>query len=168
MIAAGEFLEQGDIVSAFVPVDMQTGANNGTWINLANYNRVVCVLFKGIGTAGQDPVFTMKQAKTVAGGSSKDLTFTRVRSKVGATAVNAIANWTLTTQAAAATATVTDAAGEAILAVEFRAADLDVQNGFSFVQMSIPDTGGNAQLGAAFYLLIGARYAGATMPTAIA
>ena len=39
-----EFLEVADIIPAFVPVDMQTGANNGQWVNMKNIARLACVL----------------------------------------------------------------------------------------------------------------------------
>ena len=55
-----KLLEMVDIVSAFVPVDMQTGANDGDWVNMALYDKVLAVLFKGIGTANDDPVFKLQ------------------------------------------------------------------------------------------------------------
>lgn len=161
------FFQEANIVSAFVPVDMQTAANEGDWVSLANYGRCVAVLFKGAGTAGQDPVFTLEQATSAAGGSSKALTFTRIYSKVGTQ--TGIAAWTRTTQAAAGTYTdAASAEAEAIIAVEVNAADLDVDNGFDFIRLTIPDVGGAAQLGCAFYLMLDPRDAGATMPSAIA
>lgn len=148
-----EFLEIADIVPAFVPVDMQTGVNGSNWVNLALAERVVCVLFKAAGTAGDDPVFTVNQAKDNSGTGSKALTFTKMRSKIGAIATAANQIWTITTQAAAGTWTPTSAASVAVLAVEIRAMDLDINNGFNHVQLTIPDTGSNAQLGCGFYIV---------------
>ena len=147
-----EFLELADIVPAFIPVDMQSGANNGTWVNMALCDRVVCVLFKAVGTAGDDPVFTLKQATDGAGTGAKALTFTRIRTKIGAIATAANQVWTVVTQSASGTYTATSAASAAVIVVEVLAKDLDINNGFTNVQLSIPDIGTNAQLGCAFYI----------------
>lgn len=169
---AGEFMEQATIVPLITPVDMQTGANTGDWFSLQNYERAVIVLYKGIGTAGQDPIFNLQQA-TSNGGTPKNLTFTRIRSKVGVSGgsflLSAVNDFTLHTQAAATSYTDTDSAeAEAMIVVEIKASDLDVQNGYDWIRLDIADVGGNAQLGCAFAILVNARNSQATMPTPIA
>ena len=151
-----EFLEIADIIPAFTPVDLQTGANNGQWVAMKNIGRLLCVLYKGTGTAGDDPVITLKQATSTAGANAKALNFTRARTKIGAIA--ATPQWTVVTQSASNTYTPTSAASPAVIAVEVLQTDLDLNNGFNFVQISIPDTGTNPQLGAAFYIAYGIRY----------
>jgi hypothetical protein len=151
-----EFLEIADIVPAFLPVDMSTTANNGQWVAMKHVSRLLCVLFKGAGTAGDDPVVTLKQATSNSGTSAKALAFTRARTKIGAIA--STAQWTIATQAATNTYTPTSAASPAIMAVEIQQTDLDLANGFNFVQLSIPDVGSNAQLGSAFYITYGIRF----------
>lgn len=151
-----EFLEIADVIPAFVPVDMQTAANNGQWVAMKNISRLVCVLLKAAGTAGDNPVFTLQQATSNAGAGAKALTFTRARTKIGAIA--STPQWTVASQSAANTYTPTSAASQAVIAVEIQANDLDLANGFNFVQLSIPDTGTNPQLGAAFYIAYGIRY----------
>ena len=74
-----EFFEIADVIPAFLPVDMQTGANNGQWVAMKHVGRLVCVLIKGAGTAGDDPIITLKQATSNTGASAKGLTFTRAR-----------------------------------------------------------------------------------------
>lgn len=154
-----EFLEIADIVPAFVPIDMEAGANNGQWINMRYIaGRLVCVLFKAAGTASDDPVFTLKQALTSSGGTPKALNFTRIRTKIGAIASTPL--WTIVTQAAAGTYTPTSAASQALIAVEVGEHMLDINNGYSYVQMSIPDTGSaGAQLGCGFYIAYGLKFA---------
>ena len=151
-----EFLEIADIVPAFVPVDLQSAANNGQWISMKHVTRLVCVLFKGAGTAGDNPVVTLQQATSNAGAGAKALTFTRIRTKIGAIA--STPQWTIATQAASNTYTPTSAASQAMIAVDIQSTDLDLMNGFNFVQLSIPDTGSNPQLGAAFYIAYGLRF----------
>lgn len=160
------FFNNYTLASGFVPVDMQTGANNGDWISLENYGKCIAVLFKAAGTAGDDPVFTLKQAKTNAGGSSKDLKFSTIYSKVGT--LDAVSDFTKTAQTAAASYTdATSAEAQAIIAVEIDAGDLDVDGGFKFVQLSIPDVGTNAQIGCALYILGDCRYPQSTPPAAL-
>lgn len=165
-----KFLESANIQMAIVPVDLQTAANNGDWVGLVNYGRVVCLLVKAIGTNGDDPVFTMKQAVDNAGTSSKALTFTTVWEKVGTQ--TGIATFTKVTQTAAGSYTNTDSAeAQTLMAVEIRAEQLDVANGFAWVQLSIPDVGGNAQLGTAIYIMLDPKFhsdASAGMLSAIA
>ena len=162
---AENLLHMLNIEAAFVPVDMQTAANNGDWVNLSLYDKCLCVLFKAAGTAGDNPIFTLKQASDAAGTGAKALNFTAAYQKI-ATDVTTVAQFTRATQAAASTYTPTSAATQAIIAVEVRASDLDMANGFQFVQLSIPDTGVNAQLGCGFYVLFGSRYQQQIMPDA--
>ena len=159
------FLERNTIVSAFVPVDMQTANNNGDWVSMAKYDRCLVVLFKGIGTDGDDPIFNLQQAKTAAGGTAKDLDFTVIHKKVGSQLTTL--DFSRVTQTAATSHTDTDSAqAEAIMAVEIKADELDTDNGYYFIRLDIANIGGNAQLGWAFYILSGARYAQPTPPDA--
>jgi hypothetical protein len=154
-----KFLEGADIVSAIVPVDLSTANNDGDWVNLKNYGRVLAVLFGAAGTAGQDPVFTLRQAQDNAGTGAKALNFTTIWSKVGT--LTAVAGFTKVTQAAANTYTdLVSAEAQKIIAVEIRAEELDSEGGFTHVQLQIPDVGAAAQLGAAFYIMLDPRHQG--------
>lgn len=153
------FFAGNQIVSAFIPVDMQTAANAGDWVSLKNHNRAVCVLFKAVGTAGDDPVFKLQQAKDNAGGSAKDLNFSVIFKKIGDQTAAGQNKFTRATQTAATSHTdAVSAEAAAIMAVEVDASELDVANGFNHIQLSVADIGANAQLGAAFYLLMEPRY----------
>ncbi len=154
------FLEQADIVAAFVPVDMSAAANDGDWVNLKNFGRCVAVLFGAAGTAGQDPIFKLQQATDSAGAGAKDLLFTTIDAKVGALA--GVAGFTKVTQAAATSYTdPVSAETQKIIAVEIRAEDLDVAGGFTHIQLSVADVGAAAQLGAGFYIMLDPRFSGA-------
>jgi hypothetical protein len=160
-----------DIVPAVRPVDLQTGANDGDWISLKNWEGVLILFHSAIGTNGDDPTLALEQATTVAGGSSKALTkITTIWTKQAATNLLSIAGWTKVSQAVAASYTQTDAAEqEALWAVEVDAQMLDRDNGFDCIRARVADVGGNAQLGAAYYILFGPRF-GATpenLPSAI-
>ena len=159
-------VEKMQICTGFVPVDMQTGANNGDWVSMKNYGRCAIVVFKAAGTAGDDPTVTVKQANDVSGTNAKALNFTRVDSKEGT--LTSIGQFTTTTQAAGNTYTNdTLAEKQAIIVIDIKAEDLDADNDFDCVQVSIADTGTNAQLGCALYLLHEPRYGSGTLASAI-
>lgn len=154
-----KFLEEHQIQMAIVPVDLQTAANNGDWFNLKHFQKVVILLIKAIGTAGQDPIFRLQQATSAAGAGAKDLLFTTIWSKVGTQ--TAIAQFTKTTQAAATSyVDAVSAEAESLIAVEVQAEELDADGGFTHVRLDIADVGGNAQLGAAIYIGCYPRFQG--------
>jgi hypothetical protein len=158
--------EETQLVAAIIPVDLSTAANNGDWVSLKNYDELDIIIFKAAGTAGDDPVITLKQASDVAGTGAKALNFTRVDAKVGVQ--TGIGQFTKNTQAAGNTYTdLVSAEAQGIFVIHVEAQDLDKANGFDCVQVSIPDVGANAQLGCALYVLSEARYAGQFPPSAI-
>ena len=157
------------IVSGFVPVDLQTAANNGDVVSLKNYNRLTVVFFKAIGTAGDDPVLTFTQGTDVAFGTNKALaTIDEYWSKQGAL-LTAVGTFTRVSQTAGSTVTLdaTSAEEQGLYVFEIDASDLDVANSYDCVRVTVADVGGNAQLGCMLYVLSGPRYAGATMSSAI-
>lgn len=161
-----KFLEGNQIVSAITPVNLATGANNGDWVNMENYGRCTVVVHKGAGTAGEDPVITLRQATDNAGTDAKALTFTAVWKKVGAQ--SGIGTFTKATQTAANTHTDdTSAEAEGVFVVDIVAEQLDAANGFTHLQLQIPKVGTNAQIGGALCILTEPRHAAATSLTAI-
>ena len=145
-------LENGNIVSLFVPVDLQDGANTGDWISVANYEHVALVFFAAAGTAGDDPTITVIQASDNSGTGSKALNFTDVYTKTG----TLTSTGTFTKNEVASGNTYTDATSaetQKIWVVEFDSDQLDVDNDFDHVSMTVADVGGNAQIGCAFAIL---------------
>ena len=110
-------------------------------------------------------MITLQQATSNSGTNAKALTFTRIRTKIGAIA--ATPQWAVVSQTAANTATPVSAASPALIVVEVQPTDLDLANGFGYVQLSIPDTGSNAQLGTGFYIAYGLRFAQNVPPSAL-
>lgn len=156
-----QFIENHQLVAGIIPVDLATAANNGDWVSLKLYGHVTCVLYTAAGTAGDDPIFKMQQATAVAGTSAKDLLFDTIYTKaVVGTAQTSIGQFTKVTQAAATSYTdATHAEIQKIYVVEFDAEDLDTENGFDCIQMSVADVGaGGAQIGCGFYILSDPRY----------
>lgn len=139
--------ERMQIASGFVPVNLATAANTGDWFNMANYGRGAFILFKGAGSSSEDPVVVFSQATSAAGAGSKDLTINTtgaIDKKTGAD-LTAIAQWTAVT---GGSASITTEGGEqAIWVFDIQARDLDINNGFTFVQASIADVGSTSQIG---------------------
>lgn len=160
-------LEKLQIVSAFVPFDLGT-AQVGDIVSLKNYGRCAIVIFKAAGTAGDDGLITVEQVQDVAntGSNAKALNFTRTDIKQGAqTGIG-----TFTTAIAAAGNTYTNltlAESQAIIVIDIDANDLDVDNGYDCVRVSLADVGSNAQLGAGLYILHEPHYSANPLPSAI-
>lgn len=177
----GEFMEQGTIAPAFGPVDMHTAANPGAWVSMKDYNRLVAVLIKGVGTASDDPVITVQQAQDLSGTNAKGLVFARVRVNQGGPTIpsgqgftlfvrdnsgNVEAGATMVDAAPSDTFTLTGGAVDhALIAIDIKASDLDVQGGFTCVNISVAQCA-DAQLGVAFYNLFQAREAQQNMVAA--
>jgi hypothetical protein len=167
-------MELPQIVPAFAPVNLATAANPGDWISLKNYKSVWIFFHSGVGTAGEDPVLTLLQASAVAGTGSKALPIntTRIFKKQAATNLASTGQWVSAAANVTANAwTDTDAAEqEVIVAIGVDADELDVDNGFDCVSISVADVGTNAQLGTAYYVLGEPRYQtqASALPSAIA
>ncbi len=149
--------ELGSIDAAIIPIDMQAGANNGDWVALTDYRSCVVVLYKAAGTAGDDPVYKLQQATANDGSGAKDLTFTTIHEKVGT--LTGVAAWTKTSQTAATSYTnAASAESQAIMCVRVNDHDLDVNNDFTHIQLSVADVGSNAQIGCGLYLMGNPRH----------
>jgi len=171
-----QFAEKVNIVHGFQPIDMGSGANAGDWVSLKNHFRCAIILIKEPGDAGNDPVITLLQAKTVAGGSSKALNITRVDKKQAATDLSAVGSYTTSTVQAPApgdtfnanTWTNSDLAEQsAVVVIDIKAEDLDIDDGFDCIQASIADTGSAGQLGTLFYALHDARHEGGNLSSIV-
>lgn len=168
--------EQINIIPAFDISDINSDAT-GDWVSLENYDGCLVVFHKQAGTAGDDPSIVLNQASDNAGSDSKALNFTKIYHKVGATALSGVGTWTKATFTATndldlVSVNSVDLAadtGEALVVVDVRASDLDVSNGFKYLQLFIEgDDIGNSTYADALYILYGPRYPGASPIEAIA
>lgn len=149
-----------DIRQAIAPLDLQT-ARDGDWLSLKNAQGVLIVLHKGIGTDNDDPVISVQQAQDVSGTAAKDLaTIATIYSMEHATSLESVTAWTKETQTAGASFSPGDPAAQsqALYVFQIEADELDVDNGFDCLRVRVADTGVNAQLGSALYVLYGLRY----------
>lgn len=144
-----------DLVGAFAPLDLQT-ARDGDYISLKNAGGVDVLIYKGAGTDGDDPSISFQQAQAVAGTGAKDLaTIAEYWEKEAATDLTGTGTWTRVTQTASATVAPGDPSAQyaAMYLFSIDADELDVDNGFDCIRVRIADTGTNAQLGTAVYIL---------------
>lgn len=168
-------LEDTHVVTAFPPSDINSDAV-GDWVSLKNFNGCMIYFHKAAGTAGDDPSILLEQASDVSGTGAKALNFAHIYAKVGATALTGVGTFTKYTFTATNDLDLvsvggTDIAadtGEALIAVDIRASDLDVSGGFECLRISIEgDDIGNSTYAVAWYELYGSRYSGATPKSAI-
>lgn len=172
-----DLMENIQFVPLFGPgTDINSDAT-GDYVSLKNYDGVVIFLHKAAGTAGDDPVISLKQATDVAGTGVKALNIAHLYAKVGATALTGVGQFTKYEFTSAATVDLVSVGGtdivadtgEALIAVNVRASDLDVDNSFDCLTLFIEgDDIGNSTLASAYALLYNARYPQVATPSAIA
>lgn len=145
-----------DIVAGVAPVDLATAAVTGKRVHLKNAGACTIVVFKGAGTAGEDPVLDVKQHTAATGGTSADLDVVDhyyVKSK---TVLDGSETWSRVAQSAASEVTDPGGAGtsaesQQVVAIEVSASSLS--DGYEWISLDVADVGTGAQLGAVLYLL---------------
>ena len=154
-----------DIVPMLSPINLGS-ARTSDVISLKNHGSGLLCFYKVGGATNEDPTLTVLQCTSVAASGAKALNFTTLYTKQGT--LTSVGTWTKTTQAAAATYTNTTASeNEAIWVITIKAEDLDVDNGFDCMRVTIADAGSTNQLGALLYFLLEPRYANDTGISAI-
>lgn len=145
-----------DLGIGFSPVDMSAAANTGKRVNLRMYGGVEIVLIKAAGTAGQDPVLTLKQHTASSGGTTANLAAIDHYYVKSETTLDNDEQWTRVAQTAAATISDPGGAGtsaeeEQIVVIPVNATAL--ADGYDYVSLDVADVGANAQLGTVLYVL---------------
>lgn len=144
-------LEYMQICEGVLPIALTT-ARTGRVVSLKNYRRCLVLLYKGIGTAGDDPTITLLQGTDIAFGTNKALNFTKIYTKMDLTKLSDVGQWTKVTQAAGNTYTdATSAEQAALWAIDIKAEDLDINNGYDCIRASLSDVGTNSQIGCVLY-----------------
>ena len=149
-------LDKLDIVSGIVPINLGS-ARTGDTITMKNFGRCALVFFKAAGSASEDPTLTVEQATSITPSSAKALNFTTIYTKQGT--LTSVGTWTKTSQSAGNTYTNTTASeNEAVWVIDINVEDMDVDNGFDCLRVTIADAGSTNQLGALLYILHEPRY----------
>ena len=156
-------VEVGKYVCAAVPIDTTGATVSGDWVHLKHYRRCAIIIQQGA-WAGGTPAVTLNQAKTNSGGSSKTLSFTRYWKYTALTSDTPVETAVVSdTFNLAATANITTV-------IEVHVNDLDVANGFFYLQVAIASPGANADLISVMYRLYDPAHGikAANSPTVIA
>ena len=127
------------IVQIIAPRDGASGAATGDWVSLGGHDSIQVVYSSGAGTANQDVSVRLRQAKTAAGGAAKDLAAGQWHAAQHATdvgdglaAVGSPGRFT------------DDGETQCLARVEVTADQLDVNDGFKYVTVSVTDSGSTA------------------------
>lgn len=146
------------------PSDLHGQANTGLWVNANGGYRIGVMFIKNVGTSTQDPVLTFQQAQDNQGTNAKALNYTRYRIMSNTSlSQTTLTQLPVTIVAATNTLTLTGlATSYAVVLVEFKETDLDINNGFNHIQCSIANVGANAQIGEVHYMAFGLDFAQAT------
>lgn len=155
-------IDKVQIAQAFPPASLDGGAQAGDWHSFENHRRALILFHKGVGTAGDDPTITVTQATSAAGAGEKALNLKKLYKKE-AVDLEGVAQFSEVTSFDTANAygaadDATIAEKELIWGIEVDAADLDADNGFTFMQVSCDDPGTNAQLGGCLVIFYDPRY----------
>jgi len=161
------------VVGAVVPVNLATAAVNGPYASMRNCEVLHVIIIKGAGTAGEDPVITLTQATTAAGGSAKTLNITAVQHQIAANVtlatafvagvnVSSVEISRETSVASYATDLIDAAENQAMFVLTIHKDDLD--DDFAFVRCNIADVGASSQLAAMIYIAGGLKHAGRNTP----
>ena len=74
--------EEGNVVSILYPSDLQTAVSDD-WIDVSNAHALEVIVFKGVGTGGDDPDIDFYQATVAAGSDTKALQVSKYYKKEG-------------------------------------------------------------------------------------
>ncbi len=96
-----DFCEQVQVVSGFLPADLNSAAGAADWVSLENYEKCTVVFFSNAGTAGDDPTIDLLQGKTNTGGTPISLTVIDKVYVKQDTNLLAVGTFTVDTQSAA-------------------------------------------------------------------
>jgi hypothetical protein len=123
---------------------------------MKGYGRCAIIFIKAAGTAGDDPTISFKQATAVAGTNSKALALIPIDKKQAATDLTAVGTYTKSTSASPASTTPSrptpgptpiSPSRPRSSSIDIKAEDLDIDNGFDCISITIADVGTNGQLG---------------------
>jgi hypothetical protein len=143
-----------DLSTGLSPVDLSLGANTGKRLSMSEVESVSIVVIKAAGTAGQNPVLTLKQHTAASGGVTSDLPIITTYWVKGEATLDGDEVWTEVSQAAGAVITdpgTGSAAVEQLVVISVKASQLT--SGNTHISLDVADTGAAAQLGCVLYIV---------------
>lgn len=144
-----------DLSPAFSPVDFNTSdAATGFRVHMRNYGSIACVLFKGAGTAGADPVVTIQEHNANTAGTSQTLAVVDEFYKKEETTLDGDEAWVRTLVdpvSGTPNMGLTSAEQEGMYVIQIQSNSLSA--GFEWISFNIAATVANAQLVSGFYVM---------------
>lgn len=165
----GPLHQVSDLIIGADPVDLSSAALNGRWVSMKDLVGMNVLLIAGIGTAGDDPVINLQQAKDASGTGAKTLNIYDLVYKIGSTAIDAaddvwlkVATIDRDNPATSWDSDVGVNGAENTLLVNCYVlpTDLDINNDFDYIRLQVADVGANAQLGCILYIPDSPSYTG--------
>lgn len=140
-------------VTGCAPAALTSTAGDGDYVSMKNYSHLTILIAVLNGNTVTGGAVTLLQAKTVAAGSAKALSFSKMWANIDCAAGD-----TLTETAVVSDTFTTDTtnAKQLMYIIEVEATDLDVNNDFDCVRIDVASMA-NA-VGSVTYILHGARY----------
>lgn len=151
-------LQHEKILWANEPKNYTGAAATKKYVSLKDYSHLTAIIITGAWAAGAAAV-TLVQATAVAGTGEKALALAKYWH-------DEATSGTLVETTASSDTFDLDTANK-LYVVEIDAAQLDVSNGFDCCAVAVASPGANADLYGIAYILSGARYRGATPPSAL-
>ena len=160
-----DFIEEYDVALGLVEdtlISPSTG-NNASWVSIVDFYSIVIVFISdGTGTSGaDDSTINFEQAQNASGSGRKSVSIKDYYQKFGNQAVVG-AEYSIKRNTPLERVSLTSAANsvtqtgsgqpESLFVTEIKATDLDINNNFKFLRITIDDTGTNAQRGTVYYI----------------
>ena len=124
---------------AMVAATLNNSANTPLWVSMANYDALLMLIQSAAIAPGGAVTAQLRQAKTAAGGTPKDIT--------------------------GKTAAFTDAEDDTVKTIDLRSEEMDVNNGYVYVGVLITETLSQDAAMSATSIRGRAAYAQAVLPT---
>lgn len=153
-------IDKAKVVMGCAPAALATTAGDGDYVSMKGYDRLTILLPILNATTVTGGAIALKQASDVAGTGEKALSFSKMWANTDCGAADTLTETAVTSDTFT---TSTTNSKQLLYVIEVAATDLDRANGFDCVRVDSASMA-NA-VGAAIYILHGARYAS---PLAIA
>lgn len=146
-----------DIGTGWVSTDMNTNnGETGKRISLQNVASCLIVVFKGAGTAGEDPTVTLKEHSAYTGGTSQNLAAIDHYYLKNEALLDNDESWQKITQTAAATIADPGGAGTSAESQQILAIPVDpaaLSDGFTHISLDYAVTAAAAQIAGWLYIV---------------
>lgn len=169
MILTGQLIENGKPVTLLQPQSVSNSAKTTLWVSFRNWKRLQIVILIGAnaGTSTNHVAVTLKQAQDSSGTGSKALSFDQYYVGTISQSLDTLTATTVTND----TFNVIAGTANQIYLIELLDTQLDLNNGFQWVQVNLAASGEAAAiLMAVFGNFYGGDYAGkpSTLPSVVA